>query len=107
MPHTAARQRLGRPGTDTAYADNDDMGLPEPLAAGFSVDAGDGGKTTIGYGGILSVRMDGRVNAAASSGPSVAQSCCTSLPVSYRVFRLQNCGITLGWWRGSGSAHPE
>ena len=105
-PHAAARQRLGSPGADTANADNDDMGLPEPLAAGFSVDAGDGGKTTIGHGGILSVWMDGRVNAAASSGPSVAQSCCASLPVSYRVLRLQNCGITPGWQHGSGSAPP-
>ena len=57
--HTAARQRLGRPGADTANADNDDMGLPEPLAAGVSVDAGDGGKATIGHGGVLSVWMDG------------------------------------------------
>ena len=104
--HAAARQRLGRPGADTANADNDDMGLPEPLAAGFSIDAGDGRETTIGHGGILSVWMDGRVNAAASSGPSVAQSCCASLPVSYRMLRLQNCGITSGWQHGSGSAHP-
>ena len=58
-PHAAARQRLGRPGADTANTDNDDMGLPEPLAAGFSVDAGDGRKTTIGHGGVLSVWMDG------------------------------------------------
>ena len=54
-PHAAARQRLGGPGADTTNADDDDMGLPEPLAAGFSIDAGDGGKTTIGHGGILSV----------------------------------------------------
>ena len=54
-PHPAARQRLGRPGADTANTDDDNVGLPEPLAAGFSVDAGDGRKTTIGHGGVLSV----------------------------------------------------
>ncbi len=105
-PHAAARQRLGGPGADTANADNNDLGLPEPLAAGVSVTRQVQESMKTGHWdntGKEVSRVAGGWLGAAAAGALVGSASGSIVPVLGNVtgFLVGAAAGAVGYWLGS------